>query len=218
MSIKAILFDMDGVLIDSETYYCQGTIDWMIKNGYQGNIDAIYTILGTTMEVTYQILQELFENKYTIEELTEINETYFKENPLPYSKILMPGVKELIAFLKENNIKMAVCSSSPMDVIEKCLTECGILESFDYIVSGEQFEKSKPDPEIYLHARDVFQLTSDECIVIEDSKLGIDAAVNAKMKVIALHNPKFKQDQSKATWHIENMLQAIDVVKQAMND
>lgn len=218
MSIKAILFDMDGVLIDSETYYCQGTIDWMRKSGYQGNEDEIYTILGTTMEVTYQILQRLLKNQYTIEQLTEINETYFKENPLSYSKILMPGVKELIDFLKKNQIKMAVCSSSSLETIRTCLGECGILDCFDYIVSGEQFERSKPDPEIYLHARDIFQLKSEECIVIEDSCLGIEAGVNADMKVIALHNPKFKQDQSKATWHIEKMAEAIELIQKEMND
>lgn len=217
MAIRAVLFDMDGVLVDSETYYCEGTFRWMKELGFQGEQKEIYCMLGTTMEVTYQMMQKLLGYTHSLDKIQEVNETYFKEHPIPYKEIMIPGVKELLLFLKEKGIKTAVCSSSPLDLIEKCTEECDIRKYFDYIVSGEQFKNSKPDPEIYLHAAEVFGYQPEECLVIEDAKLGIEAGVNAGMKVIALHNPKFMQDQSKASWQSETMSGIQTIISQEIS-
>lgn len=205
MSLKAVLFDMDGVLIDSETFYCDGTYDWMQKLGYTGKEEEIYPMIGTTMERTYEILYELLNRRVSIETLREINETYFTEHPLPYDRILKPGAKELLEFLKQHKISTAVCSSSSLELIETALRECGIGSYFDYIVSGEQFTLSKPNPEIYLHAAEVLQVRPEDCLVIEDSTMGIRAGCSAGMKVIALDDPKFSLDQSEAHRQVRSL-------------
>lgn len=208
MAIKAVLFDMDGVLIDSETFYCDGTYDWMKQLGYTGSEEAIYTMIGTTMEVTYQILQKLLKDSHSLDEIRQTNETYFKEHPLPYKTILKSGVKELLIALKEKGIKTAVCSSSPKETIQQVLDECQLNAYFDFFVSGDQFVESKPHPEIYLHAAEVLSVQPEECIVIEDSTLGIQAGRNAKMEVIALRDEKFNLDQSKANRIVNSMQEA----------
>lgn len=205
MKYKSVLFDMDGVLIDSESYYCEGTYIWMKELGYTGEESAIYTMIGTTMEVTYQILAKLLNNAYTTSQLKVVNEDYFRRFPLPYAKIMKKSIPQLLQGLKAKGIKTAVCSSSPLATIEKVLEECQISSYFDYIVSGEQFVESKPNPEIYLHAANVLSNNPDECIVIEDSTLGIQAGKNAGMRVIALHDKKFSLDQSDASTIVDSI-------------
>ncbi len=214
MGCKAVLFDMDGVLIDSETFYVKGTFDWMQQLGYQGPIEGIYQMLGTTMEVTYQILAKLLHHTYTTKQLEAINERYFAEHPLPYDRILKPGVWELLHCLKDAGILIAVCSSSPQETIETAITECGIRPFFDFVVSGEQFVESKPNPQIYLHAAEVLNVAPKDCLVVEDSTLGIQAGRNAGMRVIALRDPQFELDQHEATWIVDSMQQAQDRILQ----
>ena len=136
---------------------------------------------------------------------------------MPYKKIMIPGVVELLEYLKEMGIKTAVCSSSPLETIEQCTDECGIRQYFDYIVSGEQFVNSKPDPEIYQHSAAVFNLDPKECLVIEDAMLGIQAGISAGCRVIALHHPRFMQDQSKATWQRDSMAEILTLIKQEIS-
>ena len=91
--IKAILFDMDGVLIDSEYYYHFGTYTWMKRLGFKGDHKELNKLIGTTMATTYDMLYEMFDGKYSKEKLAEINEKYFnEENPLDCKKIMFANV------------------------------------------------------------------------------------------------------------------------------
>lgn len=204
--MKAVLFDMDGVLVDSETFYMNGMFEWLKEKGFKGNIEDTYSIIGTTMETTYMMLSKMLENKYSIDEIIKFNEEYFKRNPIKYNKIVIDGVVELMEFLKNEGIKMAICSSSPYGNIEYVIKECGFDKYLDYIISGESLKESKPNPEIYLKAVNVLRVKKEDCYIIEDSKIGIQAGVNAKIKVIALKDKKFNQDQSNADYIFDSMI------------
>ena len=110
-------------------------------------------------------------------------------------------------------MKVACASSSSPEYIERALTECGIKEYFDLQVSGYDFEKSKPNPDIYLFCRDKFGLTSEECLVIEDSPYGIQAALSAGMPVLARRDTQFSMDQSKATKIIDSLNEVRDYIE-----
>ena len=187
MKIKAILFDMDGVLMDSEYYYHFGTFNWMRRLGFTGDHSQLNQLIGTTMATTYDMLYELFGGKYSKEELTRVNEEYFeKEDPLDCKKIMFGNVKECLISFKKMGLKLALCSSSPMKTIIDDLRQMEIDHLFDCITSGEDFERSKPDPDCYLKAAAVFGVSPADCVVFEDSFNGLKSGRAAGMTVVGL--------------------------------
>ena len=212
--IKAILFDMDGVLIDSEYYYHFGTYKWMKRLGFKGDHQELNKLIGTTMATTYDMLYDMFDGKYTKEELAEINEKYFgEEDPLDCKKIMFANVKECLVSFRQMGLKLALCSASPMNTIMDNLRQMEIENLFDCIVSGDDFERSKPDPMIYHYAMDKLHVTSEECIVYEDSTIGIAAGKASKAFCIARKDDRFGQDQSQADMLINDINELLDYVR-----
>ncbi len=196
--IQAVLFDMDGILCDSELFYMEGTLAQMRSFGYTGPEEKIWSVIGTTMDVTYQILYELLDGKIPVSQLKETNERYFEEHPCNYLEIRFAGVKEVLCDLKSKGFLLACCSSSPLKTVRQALKEMEIEEYFDYIQSGEEIENPKPAPDIYRMAAEELHVSAEECVVYEDSELGIRSGKSAGMYVIAREDARFKQDQSDA--------------------
>lgn len=212
--IKAILFDMDGVLMDSEYYYHFGTYTWMKRLGFEGDHQELNKLIGTTMATTYDMLYDMFDGKYTKEELAKINEKYFgEEDPLDCKKIMFANVKECLVSFRQMGLKLALCSASPMKTIMDNLRQMEIENLFDCIVSGDDFERSKPDPMIYLYAMDKLHVTSEECIVYEDSTIGIAAGKASKAFCIARKDDRFGQDQSQADMLVNGIEELLEYVR-----
>ncbi|MFV0479222.1 MAG: HAD family hydrolase [Anaerorhabdus sp.] len=211
--IEAILFDMDGVLIESENYYIDGTFSWMKKYGFKGDKTVLHQLIGTTMKTTYHLVYEWLEGKISEEEIQEINDNYFKENPLWYPSVLKEEVKEVLQVLKDQGKKIALCSSSSKVSIAEMLKTCELETYFDVVVSGEEFKESKPNPEIYLYAAKVLGVGTEQCVVVEDSKVGIEAGCRANMRVLAVVDEQFDHDQSKATKRIHNLKEVLDWIE-----
>lgn len=214
MEIKAILFDMDGILMDSEYYYMHGTVQWMKELGYNKDEQLIYSIIGTTMDKTYEMLSEFLDYKYTKEQLKTINEDYFLvKHPLKPKEIMFDHVKEVLDKLKMMNIKLAVCSSSPMDGINSALNDMGIIDDFDIICCSEDFDYPKPSPDIYLHAMDKLHVDKHNAIVYEDSTIGIKAGVASGAYCIAREDKRFNQDQSEADLLVKDIVELLEFVE-----
>lgn len=211
--IKAVLFDMDGILYDSEACYMSGTVQLMQSLGYQGKVEEIYRIIGTTMDETYSILSHLVDGRYSKDQIMEMNETYFKvTNPIRFKEIMFPGVPEALKMLKSSGIKLACCSSSPEKVIRDSLTELEILEYFDFIQSGESIQHPKPAPDTYLNAANALSVNIDECVVYEDSNAGIRAGKSAGIFTIAREDNRFYQDQSSADLMVKTIQELVQYV------
>ncbi len=211
--IEAVLFDMDGVLIDSEIYYMQGTFEWMKGLGYQGTMESIFVLIGSTEAKTYEMIYDFLDHRVSLDEIKEENERYFNENPLDYVKILRPEVKKLLIELKSQGKKIAVCSSSPLKFIQEMIDKNQLDDYFDLVVSGEQFVESKPNPEIYLYASSQLKVSPESCLVIEDSSKGIEAARRAGMDVLALVDHRFKLNQEEATKQIDNLTEILEWIE-----
>lgn len=212
--MKAVLFDMDGVLIDSERFYMKGTLEWMNELGFKGTYEDVCSIIGTTMLKTYQMCAKMLDNRYTIEELAAINEKYFLvDHPLDYSTIAKVGSIELLKYCKSVGLKVALCSSSSLVNINAAVDGCGFRPYLDFIVSGEQFEKSKPNPEIYIHAAAELNVMIKECVVIEDSLYGIEAGKAAGMIVIALNDECIPNKQDEADYIINHLIEAKELIE-----
>ncbi|MFV0550315.1 MAG: HAD family hydrolase [Anaerorhabdus sp.] len=211
--MKAVFFDMDGVLINSEIFYMNGTFEWMKELGFKGTFEDICTIIGTTLDKTYDMLYDMLEGKYPRERIIQENDVYFEKHPLDYKNISKEGAIETFKALKDAGYKIAICSSSPLDNIKHVAEVCGFEPYLDFVVSGEQFVQSKPHPEIYLHAAEVLNVTPEECVVVEDSEFGIQAGISAGMIVLALEDKRLPNNQAKATQIINSLSEVQELVE-----
>ncbi|MBW9212927.1 MULTISPECIES: HAD family phosphatase [Terrabacteria group] len=208
--IKAVLFDMDGILFDSEDFYMQGTIAQMKSWGYNGPIEKIYAIIGTSMEGTCDILYQLLDGKKPKEDIAKENYIYFTQtNPLKARDIMFQDVPKALETLKNEGIQMAVCSSSPYETVMYMIKEMGIQSYFNYIESGEHLAHFKPAPDIYLDALKQLNVKVEEAIVYEDSQIGIQAGKNAGMITIAREDLRYGQDQSQADFCVKNISELV---------
>ncbi len=124
---------------------------------------------------------------------------------MDYRAIFRSEVTEVLRLLKEKGYLVALASSTQMDIIMRVLNENQIASYFDIIVSGSQFRQSKPNPEIYFYTAGQLGVTPEECLVIEDSTLGITAASRAGMIIAALIDDRFGFDRSLAHYEIRNL-------------
>lgn len=208
--IKAVIFDMDGVIVDSEPLHYKVFMEYTKSNfGLSISDEEYNTFIGTTNLHIYSTLQQ----KYGIEgDLESLIEDY-EEKCLDFllsSKSEKPiqGVDVLVKNLHKNKIKLALASSSPKKSINAILGLFDLDQFFDVKVSGQEVEHSKPAPDIFLRAAELLRVSPQECLVFEDSRNGVMAAKTAGMQCIAYHNPNSgNQDLSQADRIIENFAQ-----------
>ena len=122
-----------------------------------------------------------------------------------YPDILRKEVRPLLHELKQMGLQVALASSSSRECIEQVLTQCEIRELFDCIVSGHEFTRSKPDPEIYRFTMDKLGRKPEECLIVEDSTYGVQAGTAAGGVVAALRDERFPFDQRAAQLHIDSL-------------
>lgn len=203
MEIKAVIFDMDGVLIDSEPSNLKQLSDFYELHGVIAEPSFLISLVGSSIEYTGVESIHLLQKDWSIEEFYERFDGYANQHPVSYRDILNPGVKETLLWLKQHGYRIAIGSSSTLSNIQRMLEECELQDVFDIVFSGEMFAKSKPNPEIYLSIAQHLKLAPCQCMVIEDSSFGIEAGKKAGMMTIALTDHCFGIDQSKADDHIE---------------
>lgn len=196
--IKAVLFDMDGVLIDSEPYNLKQLFDFYETYGVTASDEFMISLVGSSIEYTAKESIRLLSKDWTNEELYERFDAYALNHPVVFTDILNPGVKETLLWLKDHGYLIAIGSSSQMKNIQRMIKECELEGLFDVVLSGEMFQESKPNPEIYLTIAQQLHVDAAECMVIEDSSYGIEAGKRAGMLTIALQDTRFGIDQSKA--------------------
>jgi HAD superfamily hydrolase (TIGR01509 family) len=197
--IKAVIFDMDGVIIDSEPIYFES--DKMTMKYYEKEItdEELNNYVGVTNPAMWVEIREKYKLIAPIEELLE--KQFYYKNLLFRNKKLEPiaGIIKLLDELKSCRIKIGLASSSSKDFIELILNSLGVIDYFDAIISGEEVQNSKPAPDIFKKAAEVLNVEPSSCLVIEDSMHGVKAAKLAEMKCIGFFNPNSgKQDLSLA--------------------
>lgn len=197
--IKAVVFDMDGVLIDSEGCYRDRSIEYMDHLGLTYKREDLNALAGGSQKHYHAYMNTLFAGTDLNEEKYDRGyEEYFKDRPVDLNQIMFEGVKETLPYVRELGFRVALASSSKMMYIDEMLDSTNLREYFEVILSGEMFHESKPNPEIYLTMAMKLGLKPEECIAVEDSTYGITAAVKAGYYVIAKEDDRFGYDQSPA--------------------
>lgn len=178
-----IVFDMDGVLFDTQKIYCRA---WEEAAGVLGIPDIgepLRRCIGMNRNDQEAILGEFYSKDFPFDD-------FYREKDLAFDRILslgvplMKGTREILEFLKKNGAKVAIASSSRVGMVEENLKNTGLTGFFDKIVGGNLVTHSKPDPEIYLKACELLGVKPEETFAVEDSYNGIRAASSARMKVI----------------------------------
>lgn len=174
-----VIFDMDGVIFDSERLFIECNKETAPKYGIT-DLDMVEEVskkcIGVTNEATQVIMKEHFGEDFPIEEFWANSSSLFKERSMGGQLPVKPGVTELLEFLKKENIPTAIASSTKTETVKRELRDAGLLEYFDEIVGGDMIQKSKPAPDSFLKAMEVLGCRPDEVCIIEDSFNGIRAA------------------------------------------
>lgn len=215
MRAEAVIFDMDGVLVDSEPVYHEWEKDFFRQYGIELPDEVYRCTLGRSETDVEDFLEKFWLKEGRSEDFRSLYEAYYEAPEFPeldYKTVLNDGVKELLSFCRKEELKTALASSSGMADIKKMLSDCGLQEYFQAVVSGEQFRKSKPDPEIYLYTAKLLNVPPENCVVIEDSKAGISAAKAAGMYTIAKEEKRFPVDQSEADKRVEKLMDIIRII------
>lgn len=197
-SKTAIIFDMDGVLVDSEAYYYERRKAFLAEFDLTIEGLTLPELVGADMRSLWQKIEQVNKKELDIAFLNEQYIAYKKEHPIDYLAVLDENAKRVLQFLKRQGYKIGLASSSTKDAIEEVLTVGQLSSYFDAVVSGEDFEESKPAPDIYLHTLQELAVAPQECIAIEDSEKGIASAKEAGLEVWAMRDEHFGMDQSQA--------------------
>lgn len=199
--IKAVIFDMDGVIIDSEPLQYQAFLHCTGKVlGIHIGAEEFAEFIGTSNIHIYSTLKEKHNLQLSVQEMCHIHENQYI-NLLRQEKTIRPidGADKLIQSLYQNGIKLAVASSSPMQHIGIVLDLFTLAACFAAKASGQECEHGKPAPDVFLRAAELLGVSPEDCLVIEDSRNGVAAAKAARMQCIAFYNPNSgNQDLSKA--------------------
>ena len=193
--IKAIIFDMDGLMIDSErvTFECYQEI----LKGMNLTMDEEFykTLLGKPLKGIYQRFYDVYGNDFPIEDVIKdvhaLMAKRFETEGVP----IKTGLKSLLEYLKEKNYKTIVATSSNRDRVDTILSQAQITDYFDDSICGDEVTKGKPNPEVFLKSCQKLGVNVYEAIVLEDSEAGIQASYDAGIKVICIPDMKYPEKQ-----------------------
>jgi HAD superfamily hydrolase (TIGR01509 family) len=198
--IKTVIFDMDGVLVNSEPLHHEVSLVQFKELNIEVTNEIFATFTGNSNKMIYQKIKEKFQLDHEIEDLIAAkNKLFIEAFDKKEDLHLMQGVKELIEDLYNNGMQLVVASSSEMEIIDKVFERFDLNRYFTHKVSGNDFPESKPNPAIFLKAAELAKTSIENCIVIEDSTNGIKAAKAAGIYCIAYKSEGVEsQDQSLA--------------------
>lgn len=182
--IKAVVFDMDGIIFDSESKVIECWIEIADKYGIKDIETMCRKCLGTNSTETRRIALEFYGQDFPYDEYKkESSELYHQRydgGRLP----MKPFIRELLEYLKQNGYKIALASSTRTQVVQNQLRDAGILSYFDKLVCGDMVSRSKPEPDIFLKACEELAVAPDKAYAIEDSYNGIRSAHSAGLHPI----------------------------------
>jgi HAD superfamily hydrolase (TIGR01509 family) len=203
--IKAILFDMDGVLVDSEEFICQAAIAMFREKGLMVRPEDFIPFVGTGENRYIGGVAEKYNFTVDIQEVKK--RTYAIYDTIVRNKLKpLPGVQEFIAACRKRGLKIAVATSADEIKMRINLREIGLpVETFDATVNGLQVERKKPFPDIYLMAAELLGVPRKNCLVVEDAPSGIKAARAAGMKCLAVMSSFSQRELHQAQWIVQDL-------------
>lgn len=211
--IQAILFDLDGLMVDSEPHSIaswQAVLALRNKNFDQSLIERSF---GLRIDQTAQLLKETYDLPDTLADLArekiEYQVTHLNGNIRP-----MPGLFDLLDEIDRRSLKKAIASSSQRRYVDAVLNSIGLLDRFSVIIAGDQVPHGKPAPDVFLAAAHALQVEPQNCLVLEDAPAGLEAAQAAQMQRIAVPNDHTRSlDLSAADMILSSLFDVLHYLK-----
>jgi HAD superfamily hydrolase (TIGR01509 family) len=182
--IKAAIFDMDGLLIDSERIIMQGCIQAAASIGITYTQAEYVELVGRIWTDSTRLMTQQLGSEENFQHVMRGLNTYL--DACNHVFPLKPGALALLKYYQSQGIICSVASSSPTPHITHRLTHTGVLDYFSHVTSGQEVTRGKPNPDIYLLALQKLGLQAEECIAFEDSELGAQAAIAAGLRVVVV--------------------------------
>ena len=187
--LRAVIFDMDGVTIDSQPYHFAVEEKIFRELGVAVTEEESHSFVGMAGDRMWLYVKNKFGLRQSLKVLVEYDNRIRIDYFASLAKVTpIPGIVDLLDELSRNNIKIALASSSSVEVIEIFISKSGLKHYFQQIISGDFVEKGKPEPDIFLHTASAIGENPADCVVIEDSANGVKAAKLAGMKCIGFRN------------------------------
>ena len=174
-----IIFDMDGVIFDTERMFLECVKPAAEKFGLVGIEDVAHECIGLTEVETKRLMRERFGEDAPLEAMDQEAVRIFQKRYQEEGLTVKEGAIELLEYLKAVGARIAIGSSTRHDIVEMELRGAGLLEYFDVLACGDMVEHSKPEPDVFLLAEEMLGAVSEKCIIIEDSFNGVIAARRA---------------------------------------
>lgn len=203
--IKAVIFDMDGVIVDTEPVYYERLHEFFKYNNIHTETEELNKIVGSSSVDTWDAIQRIWGKELDKNQYEAAYDEFYKDMPIDFRKIVDQDITFVLDWLTKENYKIALASSSSHSNILEVLEQCNIKHYFHSILSGEMFKQSKPHPEIYLKTAETLEVKPEECLVIEDSTYGIRAGKAAGMYVLAKEDNRFNFNQDLADGKIKRL-------------
>ncbi|RKJ43484.1 HAD family phosphatase [bacterium 1XD8-76] len=206
---QAVIFDLDGTLIDSEGVYLNCFMEYLSDRNIPISYETACRVVGAHHSGVLDMICDKYGLSCTPEDIRKDYELYFKQRCFAYRDLLFREVPEMLEYLKKKNIALAIASSSSMPVIKKVLEETGLTEYFSEVISGDMFRKSKPHPEIYFYTRKILKVNAARTLIVEDSDYGIQAGKLSGSTVAARRENRFGFTQQDADYLFDNMKELV---------
>ena len=193
--VNTVIFDMDGVIFDTERIYLEAWTDVFDKYGYKMTKEVYTSVMGVGRKNVIKTFKHIYGNDLPIDKMyKEKDQILFnriEEGTVPTKE----GVHEILSFLRENDYKVALATSAKRQRVDKHLKDANLEGVFDVTVCGDEVEKAKPNPDIFLKAANKLEGDRERCIVVEDSLAGVKAGHNAGMIVVNIPDLKDYDDE-----------------------
>jgi len=183
---RGIIFDMDGLMFDTEKLYFNAWIVAFKEKGYTIDPHLFMDILGFTIEDIKSIFLKFLDNEAEFYYLKGLRDEHVAKHLATYGVPVKPGLTELLDYLKAKQYKMTIATSSEREKASFYLGQTKVADYFDQIVCREMVERGKPEPEIFLKACEIIDIDPPECLALEDSPAGILAAYRAGVKPVMI--------------------------------
>lgn len=204
--LRAVIFDMDGVIIDSEPIHYEVNKDLYNDLEIEVSEEEYETFIGVSNKDVWSKLKKKHGLEETVDELVGRLQSKNIKHLQNSDEKPITGLLPLLELLKKEGITIGLASSSPRRYIEAVLEKFDIEDYFNEMVSGANMERGKPYPDIFIKITNKMNLKPEECVVIEDSEKGVLAAKTAGLKCIGYLNPSSgNQDLSKADITVDSL-------------
>ena len=198
---KAVIFDMDGLLLDTERISLDTFRDTCREFNYEPDTEVYLKCVGTNDARTKEIIIDAFGDDFPYQAISQVwFEKYrcaVQDHPIPVKE----GAKDFLEFIQESPLKIALATSTNHQMAREKLKNAGLTSFFQTIVGGDQVAQSKPAPEIYLKAARLINVSPTTCLALEDSDNGVTAAYRAGMTVIQIPDLQQPSPEVRAFGH-----------------